>query len=137
MDRNSSTERTPLTSLTESFERYLQDKGKGRGGDGRGIAGHERVQDTQRGAGTPSQTREADDLHSAAGIRPRLPGADPTPGASTCRSSRGGGGDDRLRRGLSLHGRSRKGAVGDAVCCRRVRERHADDCPGALRDTKH
>jgi len=34
MDRNSSTERTPLTSLSESFERYLQDKGKGRGGDG-------------------------------------------------------------------------------------------------------
>jgi len=33
MDRNSSTERTPLTSLSESFER-LQDKGKGRGGDG-------------------------------------------------------------------------------------------------------
>jgi len=34
MDRNSSTERTPLTSLSESFERYLQDKGKSRGGDG-------------------------------------------------------------------------------------------------------
>jgi len=34
MDRNTPTERTPLTSLSESFERYLQDKGKGRGGDG-------------------------------------------------------------------------------------------------------
>ncbi|WP_254274468.1 tyrosine-type recombinase/integrase [Haloarcula marina] len=34
MDRNTPTERTPLASLSESFERYLQDKGKGRGGDG-------------------------------------------------------------------------------------------------------
>ena len=34
MDRNSPTERSPLTSLAESFERYLQDKGKGRGGKG-------------------------------------------------------------------------------------------------------
>jgi len=28
MDRNSSTERTPLTSLSESFERYLQTREK-------------------------------------------------------------------------------------------------------------
>jgi integrase len=34
MDQNPPTGRTPLTSLTDSFERYLQDKGKGRGGDG-------------------------------------------------------------------------------------------------------
>jgi len=34
MDRNLSTERTPMTPLSEPFERYLQDKGKGRGGDG-------------------------------------------------------------------------------------------------------
>jgi hypothetical protein len=34
MDRNTPTERTPLPSLPESFERYLQDKGKRRGGDG-------------------------------------------------------------------------------------------------------
>jgi integrase len=34
MDRNTPTERDPRTSLSESFERYLQDKGKGRGGDG-------------------------------------------------------------------------------------------------------
>jgi len=34
MDRTTSTERTPLTPLSDSFERYLQDKGKGRGGDG-------------------------------------------------------------------------------------------------------
>jgi len=34
MDQNTPTKRTPLTSLSESFERYLQDKGKGRGGDG-------------------------------------------------------------------------------------------------------
>lgn len=34
MDRNTSTERTPLTSLFDSFEHYLQDKGKGRGGNG-------------------------------------------------------------------------------------------------------
>ena len=34
MDRNTSTGRTQLTPLIDSFERYLQDKGKGRGGDG-------------------------------------------------------------------------------------------------------
>ena len=34
MDRNTRIDRSRLTSLTESFERYLQDKGKGRGGDG-------------------------------------------------------------------------------------------------------
>ena len=34
MDRNTPTERGPGTSLSESFERYLQDKGKGRGGEG-------------------------------------------------------------------------------------------------------
>jgi len=33
MDRNSSTERTPLTSLS-SLRALPQDKGKGRGGDG-------------------------------------------------------------------------------------------------------
>jgi hypothetical protein len=32
MDRNTSTERTPFTSLPESFERYLQDKREGRQG---------------------------------------------------------------------------------------------------------
>ena len=34
MDRNTPTERGPGTSFSESFERYLQDKGKGRGGEG-------------------------------------------------------------------------------------------------------
>src|SRR6056297_942191 len=34
MDQNTPTERTTLTSLSGSFERYLQDKGKGRAGDG-------------------------------------------------------------------------------------------------------
>jgi len=34
MDRTTTTEQTPLTSLSDSFERYLQDKGKDRGGDG-------------------------------------------------------------------------------------------------------
>jgi hypothetical protein len=44
MDRNTPTERAPRTSLFESFERYLQDKGKGLGGDGgnyRRNAAHE------------------------------------------------------------------------------------------------
>jgi integrase len=35
MDRNPPTERTRQAPLSESFERYLQDKGKGRGGEGR------------------------------------------------------------------------------------------------------
>jgi len=34
MDQNTPTERTSLTSLSDSFEQYLQDKGKGRGGAG-------------------------------------------------------------------------------------------------------
>lgn len=34
MDRNTPTGRTQLTPLIDSFERYLQDKGKGCGGDG-------------------------------------------------------------------------------------------------------
>lgn len=34
MNRTTSTERTSLSSLSDSFERYLQDKGKGRGGEG-------------------------------------------------------------------------------------------------------
>ena len=34
MDRDTSRERAKVTPLTDSFERYLQDKGKGRGGDG-------------------------------------------------------------------------------------------------------
>ena len=34
MDRTTSTERTPLTSLSDSFERYLQDEGRKRSGDG-------------------------------------------------------------------------------------------------------
>ncbi len=44
MDRNTSTDRVRSTPFTESFERYLQDKGKGRGGDGgnyRRNAAHE------------------------------------------------------------------------------------------------
>ncbi|WP_353633258.1 phage integrase SAM-like domain-containing protein (plasmid) [Halobacterium sp. NMX12-1] len=34
MAQNPATDRTQLTPLTNTFERYLQDKGKGRGGDG-------------------------------------------------------------------------------------------------------
>ena len=34
MERNTSTDRVQLTPLSDTFERYLQDKGKGRGGKG-------------------------------------------------------------------------------------------------------
>ena len=34
MNQNTSSTRDGSTPLTSSFERYLQDKGKGRGGDG-------------------------------------------------------------------------------------------------------
>ena len=34
MDRNTANDRRRLTVLSDSFDRYLQDKGKGRGGDG-------------------------------------------------------------------------------------------------------
>lgn len=34
MNRNTATGRTQWSPLTDSFERFLQGKGKGRGGDG-------------------------------------------------------------------------------------------------------
>jgi len=91
MDRNSSTERTPLTSLSESFERYLQDKGKGRGGDGAGTidvtlhasssgsrSGPPATAATTTGPGSSRRRRPKADLRRSR--RTRVPGS--TPGIS-------------------------------------------------------
>ncbi len=60
MDRNTPTERAPRTSLSESFERYLLDKGKGRGGDG-GNYRRNAARELERFAEWAAGDRGADD----------------------------------------------------------------------------
>ena len=74
MDRNTPTEGAPLTSISESFDRYLQDKGKGRGGEG-GNYRRNAARELERFAGWAAGDRGGDDW---TGIAPDGADRDPT-----------------------------------------------------------
>jgi len=74
MDRNTPTERAPGASLSESFERYLQDKGKGCGGDG-GNYRRNAARELERFVEWAAGDRDGDDW---TGIVPNCVDRDPT-----------------------------------------------------------
>jgi hypothetical protein len=74
MNQNTSSTRDGTTALTRSFERYLQDKGKGRGGDG-GNYRRNAARELERFVEWAAGDRDGDDR---TGIVPNCVDRDPT-----------------------------------------------------------